>query len=156
MKYLFLILPFLILSCTKKNIESITIHQGNSSEINLFKGSYLVRFMDKEDAIYKFPMSSKEIEKVKETYQEQEIDNYGEDVFIVGNEPLIMPNCEIKYNIVFSDGSQQVVAIRSNFNTNPLEKEYYTRLKVFLDCIDTIIHSKKQITTAKKSNYLYL
>jgi hypothetical protein len=143
------------MSCMKKDITSVTVQYNMSSEVNLFKGSYVVHFLDKDDVYYNFPISENEINEVKKTYNNQNISNYEKELLIVDDKPLIMPTSDIEYIISFSNGNKQVFIIRTDFRKNPLDKEKYKNLKVFIDKINNIIKSKEEIKKADKSHALY-
>lgn len=143
------------MSCMKKDITSVIVQYNMSSEINLFKGSYVVHFLDKDDAYYNFPISENEIYEVKQTYNNQNISKYDNELLIVDDEPLIMPSTDIKYIINFSDGNKQTFIIRTDFRKNPLDNKKYKDLKVFIEKTNNIIKSKEEIKNAKKSNILY-
>lgn len=143
------------MSCMKKDIISVIVQYNVSSEINLFKGSYIVHHMNKDDVFYDFPISENEIDEVKETHSNQNISNYEKELLVVDDKPLIMPTSDIKYIINFSNGNKQVFIIRTDFRNNPLDEEKYRNLKVFIDQINSIIKSKEEIKKAEKSNVLY-
>lgn len=148
-------LPLIFMSCMKNDIDSITVQYNMSSEINLFKGSYVVHFLNKDDVYYNFAISENEIVEIKKTYNNQNISNYEKELLIVDDKPLIMPSTDIKYIINFSNGGKQIFIIRTDFRKNPLDKEKYQNLKVFIDKINSIIKSKNEIRNAEKSNTLY-
>ena len=143
------------MSCMKNDITSVIVQYNISSEINLFKGSYVVHHMNKDDVFYDFPISENEINEVKETHNNQNILNYEKELLVVDYEPLIMPTSDIKYIINFSNGNKQVFIIRTDFRKNPLDEEKYRNLKVFIDQINSIIKSKEEIKKAESSNTLY-
>lgn len=143
------------MSCMKKEITSVIVEYNTSSEINLFKGSYVVHFLDKDDAHYNFPISEDEVNEIKKTYNNQNIYNYGNELLIVDDEPLIMPSTDIKYIINFSDGDKQAFIVRTDFRKNSLDNEKYKNLKVFIEKTNNIIKSKEEIKKAEKSNTLH-
>lgn len=143
------------MSCMKKDITSIVVQYNMSSEINLFKGSYVVRFMNKDDVYYNFPISEKEINEIKKAYNNQNISNYEKELLIVDDKPLIMPTSDIKYIINFSNGNKQSFIIRTDYKKNPLDIEKYQNLKIFIEKINNIIKSKEEIKNVEKSNALY-
>lgn len=143
------------MSCMKKDITSIVVQYNMSSEINLFKGSYVVRFMNKDDVYYNFPISEKEINEIKKAYNNQNISNYEKELLIVDDKPLIMPTSDIKYIINFSNGNIQSFIIRTDYKKNPLDIEKYQNLKIFIEKINNIIKSKEEIKNVEKSNALY-
>jgi hypothetical protein len=155
MRKIIFILPLIFMSCMKKDITSVVVQYNMSSEINLFKGSYVVHFMNKDDVYYNFPISEKEINEVKKAYNNQSISNYEKELLIVDDKPLIMPTTDIKYVINFSNGNKQSFIIRTDYKKNPLDIEKYQNLKVFIEKINNIIKSKEEIKNAKKSNALY-
>jgi hypothetical protein len=157
MKKLIFIIPFLLISCVKKDITSIVIKDDQSSEINLFKGQYIVRFMNKKDANYNFSITNDEIIDIKKTYDNQNIGNYASELLITdNNEPIIMPVSFMIYIINFSDGSKQIFRINADLKKNPLEIEEYRELNFFIEKINSIIKSKKEIQNALKSDYKYM
>lgn len=143
------------MSCMKKDITSIVVQYNMSSEINLFKGSYVVRFINKDDVYYNFSISEKEINEIKKAYNNQNISNYEKELLIVDDKPLIMPNSDIKYIINFSNGNKQSFIIRTDYKKNPLDIEKYQNLKIFIEKINNIIKSKEEIKNVEKSNALY-
>jgi len=155
MRKIIFILPLIFMSCMKNDITSVIVQYNISSEINLFKGSYVVHHMNKDDVFYDFPISENEINEVKETHNNQNILNYEKELLVVDYEPLIMPTSDIKYIINFSNGNKQVFIIRTDFRKNPLDEEKYRNLKVFIDQINSIIKSKEEIKKAESSNTLY-
>ena len=155
MRKIIFILPLIFMSCMKKDITSIVVQYNMSSEINLFKGSYVVRFMNKDDVYYNFPISEKEINEIKKAYNNQNISNYEKELLIVDDKPLIMPTSDIKYIINFSNGNKQSFIIRTDYKKNPLDIEKYQNLKIFIEKINNIIKSKEEIKNVEKSNALY-
>jgi hypothetical protein len=157
MKKIFFIIPLLFMSCIKKDITSIIIQDDQSSEVNLFKGEYTVHFMNKKDANYKFYITEDEITEIKDTYDDQNIKNY-ENEFLITNddEPIMMPASDMKYIISFSDDSKQTFTVKTDFIKNPLDKEKYKNLKIFIEKINKIIKSKKEIKNALKSDAKYM
>lgn len=139
----------------KKDIVSVTVKYNMSSEIYLFKGSYVVHFMDKDDIYYNFPISESQIQDIKATYYNQNIFDYENKLLIVNNELLMMPASDIKYIIEFSNGYKQEFIIRTDYRNNPLNNKKYKKLKVFIEKINKIIDSKQEIKNAEKSNVLY-
>lgn len=155
MRKIIFILSLIFMSCVRNDVDSIVVQYDNSSEINLFKGSYVVHFMDKDDSYYNFSISENEITEVKRTYNNQDISNYEKELLIVDDKPLIMPTSDTKYIVSLSNGNEQTFIIRTDYRNNPLNTEKYKNLKVFIEKIDDIIKSKKEIKNAEKSNILY-
>lgn len=108
------------MSCVRNDVDSIVVQYDNSSEINLFKGSYVVHFMDKDDSYYNFSISENEITEVKRTYNNQDISNYEKELLIVDDKPLIMPTSDTKYIVSLSNGNEQTFIIRTDYRNNPL------------------------------------
>lgn len=157
MKKLIFIIPLLFISCIKNDITSIIVQNDQSTEVNLFNGEYIVRLMNKKDAKYNFLITEKEIAKIRHTYNKYNIRNYENELLITNyDETIIMPVSYITYIINFSDGSKQIFKINMDLKKNPLDKEIYKDLKFFVDNIDKIIKSKKEITNAVKSDYKYM
>ncbi|MVX34621.1 hypothetical protein [Myroides sp. LoEW2-1] len=155
MRKITFILPLIFMSCVRNGIDSIVVQYNNSSEINLFKGLYIVQFMDKEDFCYNFSISENEIIEVKRIYDNQNISNYEKELLIVDDKPLIMPTSDTKYVVSLSNGNKQTFIVRTDYRNNPLDTEKYKNLKVFIEKINDIIKSKKEIKDAEKSNILY-
>ena len=143
------------MSCMKQDITSIVVQYNMSSEINLFNGSYVVHFLNKDDVYYNFPISENEINEVKKAYNNYNISNYEKELLIVDDKPLIMPTSDIKYVINFSNGNKQTFIIRTDYKKNPLDIEKYQNLKVFIEKINNVIKSKKEIKNVENSNFLY-
>jgi len=156
MKRLIFIIPLLFVSCVEKDISSILIEYNKSSDINLFEGKYTVHFMEKQDSIYSFPISEEEIIDVKKTYEEENVKNYDKKILVTDDKPLIMPATDIKYIVNFTDGSNKIFTIRTDFRKNPLDVEKYKNLKKFIEKINKVIKSKKEVQKASKSDFLYL
>lgn len=157
MKKLIFIIPLLFTSCVKKDISSIIIQNDQSSELNLFKGKYLVHFMEKEDANLKFSISEDEIIVIKKTYHNLNINNYEKELLITDNsQQIIMPSSYTIYNINFSDGSNQIFKINTDLKKNPLERRQYKQLYKFINKINDIIKTKKEIYNAPKSDLRYM
>lgn len=152
MKKLIFIIPFIFISCNENDITSIVIKNDRLSEINLFNGEYIVHFMDKEDSKFKFIVKEAEILQIKKSYVSENILSYGKEILVMDNAPLIMPAYDTEYIINFEDGSKQTILIRTDFRKNPLNSKEYKKLKVFIEKIDKIINSKKEIQDAPKSN----
>lgn len=152
MKKLIFIIPFIILSCNKKEITSVVINNDGSSEIDLFNGEYIVYYMDKEDTKINFTVKEAEILQVKKSYVSENIGKYGEEILVVDDAPIMMPAYDTQYIITFEDGSKQTIIIRTDFRKNPIDAEKYKNLKVFIEKIDKMISSKKEIQEAPKSN----
>lgn len=155
MRKIIFLLPLIFMSCMKKDIVSVTVKYNMSSEIDLFKGSYVVHFLDKDDVYYNFPISESQIQEVKTTYYNQNIFDYENKLLIVNKELLIMPASDIKYIIKFSNGNKQEFIIRTDYRNNPLNNKKYKKLKVFIEKINNIINSQQEIKNAEKSNALY-
>ena len=155
MRKIIFILPLIFMSCMKQDITSIVVQYNMSSEINLFNGSYVVHFLHKDDVYYNFPISENETNEVKKAYNNYNISNYEKELLIVDDKPLIMPTSDIKYVINFSDGNKQTFIIRTDYKKNPLDIEKYQNLKVFIEKINNVIKSKKEIKNVENSNFLY-
>ncbi|HEX8576376.1 MAG TPA: hypothetical protein VF677_08790 [Flavobacterium sp.] len=156
MKINIIIIALLFISCTKKNINSIVIQNDRSSEINLFEGEYIIHFMSKEDSKYKFPIDREEILEIKNTYERENIFDYGKELIAVEEELFSVPLSDTKYIIHFEDGTKQVIIVRTDFVKNPLDMKKYRRLKKFIDKINDIIKSKKEIQNAPRSDVFYM
>ena len=157
MKKLIFIIPLLFISCVKKEISSIIIQNDQSSELNLFKGKFVVHFMEKEDANYKFSISEDEIIVIKKTYDNLNINNYDKELLITDNsQQIIMPSSYTIYNINFSDGSNQIFKVNTGLKKNPLKRLEYKQLYKFIDQINDIIKSKKEIYNSPKSDLRYM
>ncbi|HEX8574969.1 MAG TPA: hypothetical protein VF677_01610 [Flavobacterium sp.] len=156
MKINIMIIALIFISCTKKNINSIVIQNDRSSEINLFEGEYVIHFMSKEDSKYKFPIEREEILEIKNTYERENIFDYGKELIVEEEEVFSMPLSDAKYIIHFEDGTKQIIIVRTDFVKNPLNMKKYRQLKKFIDKINDIIKSKKEIQSAPKSDVFYL
>lgn len=157
MKKMFLLfLVFALFSCTQKELVSVEVKNARSSTVALFEGKYTVHFMNKSDLEVDFPITADEIRRVKRAYAKQNIESLESDLLIYVNEPLIMPAYDEIYTLKFSDSTQQVFTIRTDYRANPLDKEKYRQLKIFLETIDNIINSKDEIKNAVKSDVWYI
>ena len=156
MKKIFFIIPLILISCSKNDIKSIVININQSEQIDLFKGEYTVRFMQKKDLKVIFKISKIEINEIKETYKKENIKNYKSQILVVNDKPIIMPATDIKYTIDFTNGSKQVFTIRTDNVEDPLNFEKFKALKVFIYKINYILKQKKEIQNLPKSDYLYL
>ena len=113
--------------------------------------------MNKKDVKYNFLIPEDEIIEIKETYDNQNIKNYGNELLITNNnEPIIIPVSYMIYIISFSDGSKQIFKINTELKKNPLDKEKYKNLKIFIEKINKVIESKKEIKNALKSDFKYI
>ena len=83
MKKIFFIIPLILISCSKNDIKSIVININQSEQIDLFKGEYTVRFMQKKDLKVIFKISKIEINEIKETYKKENIKNYKSQILVV-------------------------------------------------------------------------
>lgn len=143
-----------MVSCAKKDITSIVVNYNNSSSINLFEGQYKVQFMNKPDFNKEFIISKDEIKNIKKVYNAQNIENLGDELYIIDEKPLTMPTKDIKYIISFSTGAKQIFIIRTDFRENPLSEIKHKKLKVFIDEIERVIEDKKVIKNTPKSDFI--
>lgn len=156
MKKILILVLFTMICCNKTNcksdIKSIQIFEDQSSEIDLFKGTYLVHFMNKQDSILKFSISEKEIENMKKLYLNNDICLYGNNVLIQEKDPLIMPVTELKYVIKFENGKQQNIMIRTDFRKDPLNIKGNEKIKIFIDNINRNLNDKNELKNKPKSD----
>lgn len=155
-KTLLLLLTLTILSCSQKELVSVEVKRSRASTVALFDGKYSVHFMNRPDLLVDFPISGEEIRRVKNAYIKQDIAVFGEDLLINPGEPIIMPAQHKEYILQFSDGTQQSFTIKFDYRTNPLDKEKYRQLKIFLETIDNIIESKQEIKNAERSDVWHI
>ena len=157
MKKIIFLIPVLFISCIKKDIKSIVINNNQSTELNLFEGKYTVHFMSKKEANYNFSISDKEITDIKNTYHNLDISSYDDEVLVTDStQPIIMPVSYNVYIINFSDGTKQTFKINMDLKKNPLEIKKFSQLKIFIDKLNAIIKSKKEIINAPKSDFKYI
>lgn len=156
MKKILILVLFTMISCNKTNcksdIKSIQIFEDQSSEIDLFKGTYIVHFMNKQDSILKFSISEKEMENIKKLYLNNDICLYGNNVLIQEKDPLIMPATELKYVIEFENGKQQNIMIRTDFRKDPLNIKGNEKMKIFIDNINRNLNNKNELKNKPKSD----
>ena len=156
MKKILILVLFTMISCNKTNcksdIKSIQIFEDQSSEIDLFKGTYIVHFMNKKDSILKFSISEKEMENIKKLYLNNDICLYGNNVLIQEKDPLIMPATELKYVIEFENGKQQNIMIRTDFRKDPLNIKGNEKIKIFIDNINRNLNNKNELKNKPKSD----
>ena len=114
--------------------------------------------MKKEDSIVNFNITKSEINQFKELYVSEKICDFGNQM-VYDNYNSIMPVTTVTYSIKLSDNSNQIIAIKSDFRSNPCqtkELEKLEKLKKFINKINKFLKHKKEIQNLPMSDYIVL
>ncbi len=159
MKYLFLPIVILFLSCahhTKNNINiELKMEIGNSYKYDILKELYVIYYINKPPTEIKFKLSDMEKKSINKKYYELNLDKLPEKLTIENN-CNIMPKVFNVLNIKRDQLMQQIRIDRSCNDYSLFKKGKAKRINDFIDFIKNILNSKPEIKNAPKSNIHYL
>jgi hypothetical protein len=164
-----LLLPFIVVSCTSKNVDisnkpdlEIQMNIAKHRYVDLNKQISVTKFMSRRNDTVHFSLSETELRSIKQLYYNLGLDQIERDSLFVSDGCKIMPKMYTKMYII-TGNKRQIFYGDTDCDIGhkihgPVKrpKSLAKRVNRFMVEIESLILSKPEVKNAEKTDYLYM